>query len=99
MANPCQDYNITYYCAEFVNSVTNLMFIWLGILGIRDCIRFRHRPVFVVACIGYIVVGLGSIAFHTTLKCEPPPVPLLFLSFSNPSLTYQTPCNSPTSCP
>ncbi|KJR85332.1 dihydroceramidase [Sporothrix schenckii 1099-18] len=64
-----RDYNITYYCAEFVNSITNLMFIWLGIRGIRDCIRFRHRPVFVVACIGYIVVGLGSIAFHTTLKC------------------------------
>lgn len=63
-----QDYNITYYCAEFVNSITNLMFIWLGIRGIRDCIRFRHRPVFVIACIGYIVVGLGSIAFHTTLK-------------------------------
>ncbi|KIH91374.1 dihydroceramidase [Sporothrix brasiliensis 5110] len=63
-----EDYNITYYCAEFVNSITNLMFIWLGIRGIRDCMRFRHRPVFVVACIGYIVVGLGSIAFHTTLK-------------------------------
>ncbi|KAL1888623.1 alkaline ceramidase ydc1 [Sporothrix stenoceras] len=63
-----EDYNITYYCAEFVNSITNLMFIWLGIRGIRDCIRFRHRPVFVIACIGYIVVGLGSIAFHTTLK-------------------------------
>ncbi|CAK7198094.1 alkaline ceramidase ydc1 [Sporothrix eucalyptigena] len=63
-----KDYNITSYCAEFVNSITNSMFIWLGIRGIRDCIRYRHRPVFIVAFIGYIVVGLGSIAFHTTLK-------------------------------
>lgn len=64
-----QDYNITAYCAEFINSATNLMFIYLGVRGIRDCIRYRHQPVFMLAFIGYIVVGLGSIAFHTTLKC------------------------------
>lgn len=91
LSNTClQDYNITYYCAEFVNSITNLMFIWLGIRGIRDCIRFRHRPVFVIACIGYIVVGLGSIAFHTTLKCvSPPPRVRMRNLFPNPPDSMQ----------
>ena len=65
-----QDYNVTKYCAEFVNTMTNLMFLYLGFRGIRDCIRYQHPPVFVVAFIGYIIVGLGSIAFHMTLKCE-----------------------------
>ncbi|OAA65410.1 alkaline dihydroceramidase [Niveomyces insectorum RCEF 264] len=63
-----EDYNITAYCAELVNSATNLTFIWLGVRGIRDCLRFNHPPIFIVAFLGYIVVGLGSIAFHSTLK-------------------------------
>ncbi|EPE03254.1 alkaline phytoceramidase [Ophiostoma piceae UAMH 11346] len=63
-----QDYNVTEYCAEFVNCLTNLMFLYLGFRGIRDCIRYQHPSVFIVAFIGYIVVGLGSIAFHMTLK-------------------------------
>lgn len=63
-----EDYNITAYCAEFVNSLTNLTFILLGIRGIRDCLRYKHPGIFVVAFVGYMVVGFGSLAFHTTLK-------------------------------
>ncbi len=64
-----QDYNVTKYCAEFVNSVTNLTFIVLGIQGLRDCFYYKYPRVFFLAFIGYIVVGVGSIAFHATLKC------------------------------
>lgn len=38
-------------------------------MGIRDCLRYGHDSVFIVSCLGYMVVGLGSMAFHATLKC------------------------------
>ncbi|KAK1827202.1 ceramidase-domain-containing protein [Podospora conica] len=63
-----EDYNITFYCAEAVNTVTNLIFMWLGFKGLHNVIQYNHSPVFILAFLGYIVVGLGSIAFHTSLK-------------------------------
>lgn len=51
-------------------TVTNGMFLWLGAKGIRNCLRESHATIFVLAYIGYIVVGLGSILFHATLKCR-----------------------------
>lgn len=50
--------------------MTNLVFIYLGVRGVRDCLRYSHPPVFVVAFVGYLVVGLGSMAFHSTLYCQ-----------------------------
>lgn len=49
--------------------MTNIMFLWLGALGIRSCYRESHSPIFIIAYLGYIIVGLGSISFHATLKC------------------------------
>ncbi|KAK5654777.1 hypothetical protein OQA88_6813 [Cercophora sp. LCS_1] len=63
-----EDYNVTYYCAEAVNTITNLVFMWLGFKGLRNVIKYSHAPVFILAFLGYIVVGLGSMAFHMTLK-------------------------------
>lgn len=63
-----EDYNITPYCAELVNTLTNLIFMYLGFKGIRNCILYGHPPVFIVAYIGYLFVGFGSMAFHSTLK-------------------------------
>lgn len=65
-----EDYNITPYCAEFVNTATNLVFMYLGYRGVRNCVTYGHSPVLIVAFIGYIIVGQGSMAFHTTLKCR-----------------------------
>lgn len=67
--SPLQDYNITFYCAEVVNTLTNLVFMWLGIKGLRNVLACSHSRVFILVYLGYIVVGLGSMAFHTTLKC------------------------------
>jgi dihydroceramidase len=47
------------------------MFVWLGVKGIRNCIKYSHPSIFLIAFVGYIVVGLGSISFHATLKCKP----------------------------
>ncbi|PNY29283.1 Alkaline ceramidase 3 [Tolypocladium capitatum] len=63
-----EDYALSFYCAELCNTVTNALFLWLGAKGISNCLRESHATIFVLAYIGYIVVGLGSILFHATLK-------------------------------
>lgn len=65
-----EDYYVTIYSAEIVNTLTNLLFIALGVKGIRNCLKYGHDTVFLVAFIGYVMVGSGSFAFHSTLKCE-----------------------------
>lgn len=65
-----QDYYATIYSAEIVNALTNLMFVWLGVKGLISCIRNKHDSIFLVAYIGYLVVGIGSFLFHSTLKCK-----------------------------
>ncbi|KAJ6089749.1 hypothetical protein N7467_004965 [Penicillium canescens] len=63
-----EDYYATEYSAEIVNTLTNLMFMWLGLRGILSCIRNQHDQIFIVALLGYLVVGTGSFLFHSTLK-------------------------------
>ncbi|RKF82560.1 Alkaline ceramidase 3 [Golovinomyces cichoracearum] len=63
-----EDYYATRYSAEIVNTLTNILFIILGIKGLRNCMKYKHDSVFAVAFIGYLVVGIGSFAFHATLK-------------------------------
>lgn len=65
-----EDYNITPYIAEFINTISNLTFIGLGVMGVRDCLRYGYGSVYVLSYLGYIVVGLGSMAFHATLLCR-----------------------------
>ncbi|KAL8771177.1 MAG: hypothetical protein Q9209_003348 [Squamulea sp. 1 TL-2023] len=67
-----QDYYATPYAAEIVNTFTNLMFVFLAFKGIRNCRRHGHDTVFLVAFVGYLLVGTGSFLFHATLKCKPP---------------------------
>jgi dihydroceramidase len=71
-----QDYYATPYAAEIVNTLTNLLFMWLGVQGILSCRRNGHDQIFTVALLGYLVVGTGSFLFHSTLKCKLPPPPL-----------------------
>ncbi|CAG7961899.1 unnamed protein product [Penicillium nalgiovense] len=51
-----EDYYATEYAAEIVNTLTNLLFMWLGVQGIRSCRRNGHDQIFTVALIGYLVV-------------------------------------------
>lgn len=67
-----QDYYATPYAAEIVNTLTNLMFVLLAFKGIRNCRRHGHDTVFLVAFVGYLLVGTGSFLFHATLKCRLP---------------------------
>lgn len=65
-----QDYNVTYYSAEIVNTLTNLLFIYLAYKGVKSCRKQGHDMVFHVAYYGYFLVGFGSFMFHSTLKCK-----------------------------
>ncbi|KAJ5280972.1 hypothetical protein N7478_006344 [Penicillium angulare] len=51
-----EDYYATVYAAEIVNTLTNLLFMWLGIKGIMSCRRNQHAQVFQVALVGYLVL-------------------------------------------
>ena len=65
--NWCErDYVISFYVAEFANSLTSLCIVMSGIYGIyahAKAVEFRY----IAAFISFIVVGLGSFAFHATL--------------------------------
>ncbi|KAL2828919.1 ceramidase [Aspergillus cavernicola] len=63
-----EDYYATIYSAEIVNTLTNLLFMLLGVKGILSCRRNGHDTIFQVAYYGYLLVGTGSFLFHSTLK-------------------------------
>jgi hypothetical protein len=46
------------------------MFIALGAKGLINSFKYKHDTVFKVAFFGYMLVGSGSFAFHSTLKCR-----------------------------
>ncbi|KAE8870249.1 hypothetical protein PTNB29_00593 [Pyrenophora teres f. teres] len=63
-----ENYVVTQYAAEVINTFTNLLFMYLAAKGIRNCLKHGHDTVFLVAFIGYLLVGSGSFLFHATLK-------------------------------
>lgn len=63
-----QNYEVTMYIAEFWNSVSNLFFI---IPPLAVCIKLWRRNVervYILALIYMAFTGIGSFAFHATLK-------------------------------
>ena len=65
-----RNYTVSYYIAEFWNTISNLAFIIVGVMGIIQAIRHRYEPRFVLIAIGITIVGFGSSAFHGTLLYE-----------------------------
>ncbi|CAK1356230.1 unnamed protein product [Cercospora beticola] len=62
-----ENYYATQYSAEIINTLTNLLFIYLAYRGARNCIQYGHDRIFLITFIGYFLVGSGSFAFHSTL--------------------------------
>ncbi|KAI5810114.1 alkaline ceramidase-like protein [Peziza echinospora] len=62
-----EDYVITSYCAEFINTFTNLIFLYVSLRGVWNCYKEQHDKVFLVAWLSFMVVGVGSFLFHATL--------------------------------
>ncbi|KAK1074648.1 alkaline ceramidase ydc1 [Friedmanniomyces endolithicus] len=63
-----QNYYATPYSAEIVNTLTNALFVYLACKGIYNCYTQGHDRIFLLTFVGYLIVGSGSFAFHTTLK-------------------------------
>lgn len=52
-----------------MNTLTNLLFIYLAYVGIQSCRKQGHDQIFLISFVGYSLVGSGSFMFHATLKC------------------------------
>ncbi|KAK1031253.1 alkaline ceramidase ydc1, partial [Friedmanniomyces endolithicus] len=63
-----ENYYATPYSAEIVNTLTNALFVYLACKGMYNCYTQGHDRIFLLTFIGYLIVGSGSFAFHTTLK-------------------------------
>jgi len=63
-----EDYYATLYAAEITNTLTNLLFMYLALKGINNCLKNNHDKIFLVTFVGYLLVGSGSFLFHATLK-------------------------------
>jgi dihydroceramidase len=63
------NYEHVHYISELFNSVSSLAMVLVGVLGIALHRQVLERRFFVAFAL-VSVVGLGSIAFHTTLRFE-----------------------------
>ncbi|KAF8975174.1 hypothetical protein BGZ46_009374 [Entomortierella lignicola] len=59
------NYDISYYVAEFFNSLSSFSMIIVGLIGIYLHSNFEKR--FLLTFGSIVIIGLGSIAFHGTL--------------------------------
>jgi dihydroceramidase len=63
------NYERSFYVCEFFNTISSLAMVFAGALGVALHRRVLERR-FLVAFFAVAVVGLGSIAFHATLRFE-----------------------------
>uniref|UniRef100_A0A7S2XYD0 Alkaline ceramidase n=1 Tax=Fibrocapsa japonica TaxID=94617 RepID=A0A7S2XYD0_9STRA len=63
-----ENYVWTEYIAEFFNTISNSALVILGIYGIYQNFRQRHDNSLLAAWLSMIAVGVGSAAFHCTLR-------------------------------
>lgn len=67
----CEEkYYWSKYIAEPVNTLTNFYIIALSVLGAIHTIRHNMPLRFVLCYLGGATIGIGSFAFHATLKYE-----------------------------
>ncbi|EPS39059.1 hypothetical protein H072_7171 [Dactylellina haptotyla CBS 200.50] len=74
-ANFCEiDYEVTHYIAEFINTLSNLAYIWQGVITLPAHLRGRGRELqlwrWPVENLALLLVGVGSMAFHLSLLHE-----------------------------
>lgn len=67
----CEEkYYFSKYMAEPVNTLTNVYMIWLCAFGARNALQQGFPFRFALCYMGGLLIGLGSFAFHATLKYE-----------------------------
>ncbi|CDK24408.1 unnamed protein product [Kuraishia capsulata CBS 1993] len=65
-----ENYVISRYFAEFVNSITNLSFFFLAGYHLYSAVKNKHGVLYIFIAIGMAFVGFGSWLFHMTLRYE-----------------------------
>ncbi|KAI8069598.1 ceramidase [Gongronella butleri] len=65
-----ENYALSPFIAEFVNTTTNTSFFLLSLFGIYNTISNGFNKSFIVAHLGVMFVGIGSWFFHMTLQYE-----------------------------
>lgn len=63
-----ENYVISDYVAEYLNTTTNSVFILLAAFAIFHAYRNLLEPRFLFTAFGFLLVGVGSWLFHMTLK-------------------------------
>ncbi|XP_033117908.1 alkaline ceramidase 3-like [Anneissia japonica] len=62
------DYAVSFYIAEFWNTLTNLGIIIPAVLGLIAAIQDKVEPRTVLGYLALLAVGIGSWCFHMTLQ-------------------------------
>ena len=65
-----EDYAVTAYCAEFFNTISSFAIVLAGGIFARQAAARAYGARFLIAAFGLIVIGIGSVAFHGTLRRE-----------------------------
>eukprot|EP01147_Barroeca_monosierra_P000328 gene328-3696_t len=62
-----ENYAVTYYIAEFYNTISSLVIAGFGLYGVFHWRKLRHELRFIILWLTIIAVGIGSALFHGTL--------------------------------
>jgi hypothetical protein len=62
------NYEYSFYVAEFWNTVSNLLFVLLGLYGLARSVKEGFEWRFHAQFIAVMITGLGSAMFHGTLQ-------------------------------
>lgn len=63
-----ENYVISGYIAEYVNTLTNSVFIALAGFAVFHAYKHKLEPRFIFTAFGFMLVGIGSWLFHMTLQ-------------------------------
>ncbi|KAK9898568.1 alkaline phytoceramidase [Cystobasidium minutum MCA 4210] len=88
--NWCEaDYDVSRHIAEFINTLSNLPFLFMALFGIRSSIQNQIPINLWLPFVGIAMVGTGSFLFHMTLSYQMQlldELPMLF------AVTFTTNC-------
>lgn len=65
-----ENYVVSFFIAEFINTLSNSFFILLAVYAMSSSIKNRFELRFTLISFGFALVGIGSWLFHMTLKYE-----------------------------
>ncbi|KAF9074876.1 ceramidase [Rhodocollybia butyracea] len=77
------NYQFSYYIAEMANTFSNFFTLYFAILAGRNLWRESIPGRFIMGCLGFAIVGVGSFAFHASLLFEAQladELPMIFVS-------------------